>query len=322
MITVFVGDVGEYLSTKVKEYDPGAKLFVNKKSFETAQTFYTSLGDCSLEDLFWILEKSSVIHYCAPNQWSDSQQNNNNVYSMQFWTEKYLDYFKSCTEKTVIGFNKTTEKYKTTDHDFLTLTDDRKTDLKQLWIIGCSISHGIGVADNERYGHLLSQTLQLPVSWLTKGGSSIQWARDQILRSDIRKDDILCWGITNTVRFSYYKDKILHIHPGFYQDNKWFNNIIPIDQLDSEDQLYQCVTAINQVSNFCEKIGAQLFMIDVFSHEQNLIREYCSNLKNFSTVLDNKDLSIDLGTDKKHPGPLQHKIYAKKFLNMIEKNEC
>ena len=51
--------------------------------------------------------------------------------------------------------------------------------------------------------------LNLPVSTLAQGGTSIFWAADQILRSDIRKDDIVIFMLTSTHRFPYYTNSQL-----------------------------------------------------------------------------------------------------------------
>lgn len=318
MIDVFIGDVGEYLSHKAKQHDPNAKLFCDANQIAQANTFYTSLADCRFEDLFFLMEKSSSIHYEPPVIWSDKSTN---PYSLKYQTEKLLDFFQTCSDKIITGFQKTPYQTECIDHDFLDLTAQRKTTSPQLWVSGCSISHGVAIDKKQRYGQLIADKLGLEVSWLTHTGSSIQWARDQILRSNIQKDDIVCWGITTTSRFSYYDKKLNHVYAGFYKDNKWLNNIINIEKLDDEDQLYQCVTAIYQVQNFCNKIGAKLYMLDMFSQDENQIKSYCSDLKNFQTVLGKNDFTLDYGSDQMHPGPLQHMMYAQYFLEMI-KNEC
>lgn len=318
MITVFVGDTEEYLSVEAKKHDLQARLFCSKDDVNQAQTFYTSLGDCGLENLLFLFEKSQAIYYCPPNQWSDGAKSGQ-PYSMQYHTEKLLDFFQTCKDKKIFGFKKNLYSVQPVEHDFLDLADQRKTNLPQLWIAGCSISHGVGVNKDQRYGQLVANNLDLEVSWLTHTGSSIQWARDQILRSDIQKDDIVCWGITSTMRFSYYREKLMHVISRFYEDNKWLNDIISIEKLDDDDQLYQCVTAIHQVQNFCNKVGAKLYMLDMFPQNYNKIKKYCTNLDNFDIALGEDDFTIDYGSDQSHPGPMQHMMYAQYFLRMINK---
>lgn len=326
MIKVFIGDIYESLADRAKTDDPNAKLFKDQTDLNNDhQTYYTSIADCGFENFYHILDISDIIHYVEPAHWSDSKGSDVRPvkFSMKFWTEKFLDLFSICTTKQIYGFTRKSHKTSPIDHNFLAMSDCRKTDSKQLWIAGCSVSHGIGVSKEQRYGQLIANVLDLPVSWLTKGSSSILWARDQILRSDIRSDDIVCWGITNTRRFPYYyENDVKHVHVGFYKNNKWFNDIISIEKLDDQDQLYQSVTAIYQVQNFLKKVGAKLYMLDVFTADQNKIRNYCNdNIRNFEVCLFNDDCFLDLGYDQSHPGPLQHVAYANYFLKMI-KNEC
>lgn len=322
MVQVFVGDVYESLADYAISVDPSATLFENLSNLTSdCKTYYTSLADCGFENFYHILDISDIIYYVEPDHWSDDQ--NVNERSMKFWTEKFLDLFSQCTTKQIHGYTRKLHDTSPIHHNFLELSDHRKTDSKQLWIAGCSNSHGIGVKKEERYGQLIANALDLPVSWLTKGGSSIQWARDQILRSDIRFDDILCWGITTTIRFPYYhKNKVQHVHIGFYEDNKWLNDIISIKKLEDQDQLYQSVTAIYQVKNFCEKVGAKLYMLDTLTADQNPIRNYLTdNIRNFEVCLSANDCFLDFGSDNAHPGPFQHIAYANYFLRMIN-DEC
>ena len=49
----------------------------------------------------------------------------------------------------------------------LTLADQRQDECAtQLWCVGCSITHGVGVNANERSGMLIADYLKLPVSFL------------------------------------------------------------------------------------------------------------------------------------------------------------
>lgn len=321
MITVFVGDIYQSLADCAKSFDTDANLFQDPSDLtDQCRTYYTSLADCGLDNLYYILNASHSIFYIEPEHWSDEESSN--IRSMKFWTEKFLDLFSHDNTKHIHGYTCKTYVTPAINHNFLSLSDIRKVDSKQLWIAGCSVSHGIGVTAEQRYGQLIANALDLPASWLTKGSTSILWARDQILRSDIRSGDIVCWGITNTVRLPYYhENQIKHVWPGFYDDNKWLNAIISVEKLDDQDQLYQCVTAIHQVKNFCEKIGAKLYMLDVFTADKNKIRNYCTDIKNFEVCLFDNDCFLDLGFDQKHPGPLQHVSYANYFLTMIN-NEC
>jgi hypothetical protein len=201
------------------------------------------------------------------------------------------------------------------------LVDTRKSQEYQLWVGGCSISHGIGVKKNQRFGQLLSDALNLPVSFLTKGGSSIQWAADQILRSDIRPNDIVVWGLTSFTRLPYYSNgKIHHITPQTYKDNLEFNKIIPLDQLDGDNITYQNLAKIYAVINFCQKIQAKLFLFGILVDHQML--KWTADLPDYRQLHGCFDfmqnLFIDLGSDNTHPGPRMHQWYCDQMLKTIQ----
>ena len=163
----------------------------------------------------------------------------------------------------------------------------------------------------------------MPVSFLTESGSSIMWAADQILRSDIRPGDIVIWGLTRCCRFPYYDNKVLHILSRYYEYYPEFNNIININRLDEPNMIYRSVTKILQVVNFCKKAGAKLILAGVLVDNDFLpyligLDEYlhCSGT---STNLERTSPEfIDYGIDNEHPGPLTHRMYADKILSFIK----
>jgi hypothetical protein len=199
MITIYLGDVSDYLRQQAIESDPSAQLITveNYKNLNPG-TYFTSLGDLSnLTMLGKVLQQAgSIVYSPPPGVWSDCFFGKS---QMQTWTEDYLDVFK---------FRCNVQNYKAREPEFdqlLTLADTRKTDSSQLWIAGCSITHGEGVSENTRYGQLLAERLNTKVSFLTRPGSSIAWAADQILRSDIRPGDTVVWGITSHTRLTKFE---------------------------------------------------------------------------------------------------------------------
>ena len=128
------------------------------------------------------------------------------------------------------------------------------------------------------------------------------------------------WGITTSGRFPYYyNQKVNHVNINNYIESDKIRKIFSIDKFDDEDQIYQCLTSIYQVDRYCKLIGAKLYMLDLFTGEKNCLRQYCTHLPNFEVGLENDDQPIDLGNDNGHPGPLQHMMYAYKFIAMMEK---
>ena len=310
-IVILVGDVGEYLAVLAKQLDPLAELITSTDSINPLPgVYYTSLGDFNcLQDFVKLLEQADTLIYSPPDEWSDVKSN---FSYMECWTEFYLRYFRD--RKEVL------ELPRTDFGNFLNLADHRRSDSAQLWSVGCSITHGVGVDTNERYGQLIADQLGLPVSFLSDQGSSIEWAADQILRSDIRSGDIIIWGITSHNRFPYYDTELVHVNTSYYQQNPKFNQVINIDRLDHPDLLYRSITRIAEIVNVCRKLNVTLIIAGVLV-DKNFIK-YAGEFPNYLQLFggfghEESELFIDLGTDHNHPGPLTHKWYADELIKYI-----
>ena len=201
----------------------------------------------------------------------------------------------------------------------LELIDVRRSSESQLWGVGCSFTYGIGVESNQLYINLIAEKLKIPVSLLAQPASSITWAADQILRSDIKKDDIVIWGLTEFCRFPYYKNnQVTHIT----SQSKDFSNLKLL--ADTDYLTYIGLQSIFQVINYCNKIGAKLLIGGFLMTEETI--ELLRNTKEFFLAVPhyykfNQNHYVDLGSDGLHPGPEQHKLYCENFLEeMVKRN--
>jgi hypothetical protein len=207
---------------------------------------------------------------------------------------------------------------------FQQLVDNRKTDGKNLWITGCSITHGVGVDLKQRYANILAKKTNLPTTVLTVPGSSIAWQADQLLQSDIRPGDIVVWGLTSFGRVNYsigynWTTASLSRYLDIPKNRQYWT----IDYFSSLTQSTACIKNILQVSNFCKKMNAELYLVNlsectwtdfIFSNTEkylNLIKPFTAN---------GKFAFIDFGTDNSHPGPKQHQEYAENIFNFIKEN--
>jgi hypothetical protein len=298
------------------EYDSTAILITSANCKDLRPgTYYTSIGDLdSLTDFANILRQSTTVVYTPPMNWSDEYKGHS---KMKEWTEDYL--FAFFDKKVIKGFNFSSPKDKET---MLELVDTRKTDGRQLWVAGCSITFGIGVTPAERYGQLMSNRLELPVSFLSRPASSLTWSADQILRSDIRPDDIVIWGLTSHERFPYFKNnELTHIHARYYEKDPTMRYKVDISFLDSQQLVYQAVVEIHQVINFCQKLGAEFILAQL--HGRGM-EKYLHGFKNYIMLADQhgrdyNDINLDLGNDQEHPGPLTHQWYCNQILDRYNK---
>jgi hypothetical protein len=324
---LFVGDVGSYLAAAAKRFDPAALLIdhanhstVLSLLLTTDITGYTSVGDFPDQAylLLQICEHADEIFYMPPKFWADKKsvdQFDPNA-SNQGYTEYLLT--KVAAHKPVIGL--TLNQL----NNPVSLVDQRKTQSPQIWVAGCSISHGVGVQPGQRYGSLLSQELQLPCSFLTRGGSSIDWASDQICRSDIRSGDIVIFGLTSGSRMTYvHNGQLLQgINVNSYTVHPEYQEIIPAYHLITENIFYQQVLAIERCVNFCEKINVKLMLIGLLVCQSANLLRYVSNKPNFFLYpypLSNHQAFEfkDLGSDHVHPGRQQHNLYKDFILSQL-----
>lgn len=203
------------------------------------------------------------------------------------------------------------------------LSNNRPNVNNVLWTVGCSVTYGIGVDYNARWGSLLADRLNVPEVTLSKGGSSIFWAADQILRSDIKSGDIVVWGLTNLPRvevaknWNFSSSTILE-YVGLPKENQYWN----LDYFESETQVLYAVRNILQVNNFCKKIGAKLYLANLL--DVSWVGYLFTDFKNFIDLTLNLQIDknsiqfIDTGTDNQHPGSKQHQLYAEQIYNFIK----
>jgi len=326
---IFFGDTDDTVAIAAQKFDPSAFL-VSRDNFKQVinsdltqdVVAYTSLGDLpkNLAIVFQLLEQADEIFYCPPDLWSDQAviDVSSPTESTQGLTENILLLLKN--QVTIHGIEQALF-YPTA----IPLTDYRKTIQPQMWSVGCSMTHGVGVTNSARYGQLVADELDMECSFLTRPGSSIAWAADQVLRSDLKYNDIVVWGITNNERVSYVHQG--HLYPNITVDmhHKYpeLKRLAPIETLLTENTLYQNICSIEQVINFCNKCQVRLLMIGLLS-SCNILRYLStkSNFFNFPYTFNFSNSSmihsfVDVGTDNKHPGPVQHSLYKNFVLKHI-----
>lgn len=207
---------------------------------------------------------------------------------------------------------------------FNNVSKQRTTDNLVLWTLGCSVTYGVGVNYLDRWGSILSNELAMPEISLSLPGHSNTWCADQILRSDVRPGDIVVWGLTDISRVEY--------------SNNWQLNSVPItrysklptksqhynlDYFDSQTKFVSVIKNILQVKNYCEKIGAQLYLANLL--DSTWLKSVFNTLPTYidlctENIYNESLMFIDLGSDNDHPGPKQHQYYAEKILNLIKEN--
>jgi hypothetical protein len=311
---LFVGDTDTYLNKCALQNDSTAYLVTQENATDShINTVYTSLGDLDgAESFFRLLLSATEITYCPPTIWSDGKTTEDR-YSLAWLTEHYLGIVANLNNIKINGVLSVPIQ--------LSVEEQRKSDATQLWVAGCSTTFGTGVAIHERYANLLSSKLNLPVSVLAYPGASVSWSASQILRSDIQKDDLVVFGVSTYHRIAMFdRKKVCHVYTKNLKENSSKFPELNILQLDSDTRIYECISAIEQVINFCNKAGAKLILFGI--HANIELSLAMSKYKNFVFYhgkfgTDFQDGWHDLGTDKMHPGPETHKTYANLIISKI-----
>lgn len=312
MTVLFVGPNDSYLADKARHYDSSATLITltNYYNLENVPVGYISLSDFNNVEIFYnLLCSAKKIIFCPPKHWPKS------IFDFKPFSEEWLTiyYINLAANVNNIPVDNNIELTQA----ILSTKPVRKSNNRQLWVLGCSTTNGSGVLDHEKYSTLISKDLNLIHTLIAENGSSIQWAGNQLLSSDLHKNDIVVWGLTSISRFPWFHPpKLYHVgsNTTFINAHQDIINDLPMDYLlSTHHMLYQAIITIENVINFCNKIGVNLVMLGI--HCDLELSTYLSKYKNFIPVhgtngLDWDSSFLDFGNDNAHPGPDTHKMYA------------
>jgi hypothetical protein len=309
MKLLIIGDRSHELSAWAISMFPHSKLLTNDNFDDVkkpSDIFYTSASDLNYFNFIEAVNKADdvILHKPESGQWSDDVVKQ----TTDLWlrkTEKYIENIRDPA-------------------NLLEQTDDRKTQEKQIWSCGCSFSAGYGLEDiDSRYGQLIANELNLPISFLANPGTSISWAADQILRANIKKNDIVIWGITSIERFMlFHKNKIFNVlNLSIDDDNYDYSKDLMQKKLVDSDRIMYAIKNIFQVDNFCKLIGANLIL---FPHHNLSLAKSEKILLDYITPMDNcikPSAFVDYTNDKLHPGPMTHSNWANEISEFIKVKE-
>ena len=311
-IIIYVGDNTEYLSVLAGD---NSQLIDSSKYHEFLQTlqpatYHTSHADAGKvtddsEPLYEILKVADEINYCPPDKWAD-QTSDFEWNNTQYLTEYFLTVINN-EKNNVNGL----PAHSSIVDKYLELGNIRSNDDACIFVSGCSVSYGYGVNKNQTFGHLVSKKLNKELVMIAKGGSGLEFQKDQILRSDVRPGDIVIWGLTGEYRSTEWIYDSETLPPPITE---------PLHkQSFRETVIYRAVTSIFQVINFCKKANAQLILLPVLCTDT--LRLALSHRPEYIQA-PHQLKPIDVGTDGKHPGPRQHKLYADLVLAKLEENNA
>jgi len=299
--------------------------YVNVKTFDQylndqhGHDVYTSLEDMhlKLENIQHFLDSADRIIFVDINLKFVLETFDKDINA--FTWRNLLRLASTCFEKT-----QGIEFLQELDQNIYKSAHQKRTNDPTIFVAGCSITHGLGVKNSERYGEIVANKLNMPCIFLSKSGASIQWNADRILQADIRPGDIVLWGLTSLTRATLSFDNVYDwtgVPISAYTLLPKTQQIFTLDYFSSQTLITATVKQLLQVENFCKKIGARLYLANLLEHEivgllYHSQPNYIDCITNWGDH-QNANGWIDLG-DKHHPGPLQHQIFADQILSVIQ----
>lgn len=316
---LIVGKADEYLIDIARGYSSNSQL-ITEENFRNPQCTvgYTGPEEFSNHNNFieLLLSADSILYQPPLLGWGD--ENQFDINTPQSTTRGRLENLLLKVNQHVpvsnlvpLGKSQVNTMFSSID-----IVDQRVSNSQQLWGFGCSYAYGEFVDPTERYINRIAEELNLPVSCLARPCSSIEWSADQILRSDIRANDIVVWGLTTKNRFMYYSNnQVQHININSS------STVVSKELILNDDYWrYVMLSHILQVTNFCNKIGAKLLLVGLLTGDDDLI--YLTHLPNFYQFFNGTDdvqTYIDYASDNKHPGPKHHQLVANSIIKQLYK---
>lgn len=314
---LFVGDTVLELGEIARTANSDAYLITptNLNDYHRG-TVFASFPDLnsSHSDFFNILSRAKKIICIFPTVWSDNKTTLEK-YSLGWHTANYVQLVTDLCRIPVKNFTRVTIETPASNYKLRASN--------QIWLTGCSTSFGTGVDKKKKYSSLLEDKLNRSIENISTPGSSNKWQAQQLLCSNIRKDNLIIWGLTEIARTTWFSRGVLHhVNTASYSQKPSLINYIPLDYLDSDHSTFESLIAIDAVQNYCNTIGARLLLVGIhanlelssqLSHKDNFLFIGSANLSNpFSPSF------IDYGDDKIHPGPKTHELYAEKIFSKLK----
>lgn len=185
-----------------------------------------------------------------------------------------------------------------------------------LWVAGCSMSSAVGVKDDQRWGHLVAEELDLEEVNLAYPGQSIWYSADQLLRSDIRKGDQVVWQLTATSRVNIIEnDELVGRALKEAIESSVCQELFTVNWYGSDTKKIIDLRTILQVQEVMSQRGVDLYLVNGLADQWigTFLKDQPNYIRwNFF------EKWLDLGSDGQHPGPLQHQEYAKQITKVIQ----
>lgn len=263
--------------------------------------YHTSVGDMSTSDIITVSNFFDEIELIDHGFDHDSPN----------WLETKILLNYLCHKKPVINFTQQFPKTFTCDSNFVPNAKGNN-----LWIFGCSHSHGIGLTSpDQRFGSLISQHLNLTPIFVTQPGSSLQWSLRHLVNSNINNNDVVVWQITTPHRLTLYNgDLTKEIILAGSKDR------CLLDVFDDQQMFFHHCSLLNYGVKYLRSKNARFVMVSILD-QQKLFYCYLDEYTKYPEYCYTPGSYLDLGTDSLHLGPLSNKAIAHSIINHLQCND-
>lgn len=187
--------------------------------------------------------------------------------------------------------------------------------------IGCSLTEGVGVNDNETWPSYFSQLIpnSVDLNFGFSGRSNDYISRCLLTYYDLIKPDLVLIMYTFPYRKEYYtidgNVEPFHTTPwGYFEEDATgrdeYNSLNKITH--TENDMVNWYKNHLLISNFLKVKNTSFFWNGSFLNDESIIEDnrFDSNYNSFS----------DFGVDNTHPGPNHNKLYSNNLYDFIHKN--
>lgn len=279
----------------VSQLLPESVLLTNVVQLLPGQSYHTSLGDLSVQEVLSISDHFDVINF-IPNKFDV----NSNIYHETVIILNYLSH-----RKTVTGYTPLCQQ------QFLSLDVYNRPDGPTVWVFGCSHSYGLGLLpDQQNFGQHISQHIKLPLKLIAQPGSGIQWSLRHLMHANFQEGDLVIWQLTSPERISYgYPPSEIRLAqaPQRHLLETYNDQQLLFTQLSLFNQGIQHLT--------CQAVK---FAVISISSQSPLFYPCLTEYSKHPEFCHVPNYLIDLGTDGSHMGPLSHKALAQSILNHVQ----
>jgi len=283
---LLIGDGSEKNHQLACEYFGESVYLLDNLTYENLDSnlsYFTSLKDLDLDKLLYVIEITNRLEFGIFEYFADHVENR---------IVNSIMYEKNKNYKNLLG-------------------DTIKIEPDEIVFIGCSHTEGIGVENDQRFGHLVSQELGLKERNFAIGGTGIWQMHDTFFRCNFHKNQKVVLQLTDPYRFNYFQSQSIK-HDSFKNINDKKLILTYNDQILAYQE-YSLISAIISAS--------KNYNIDLvcFRMSNQLPIEYTESDYLISSNTNSFILGkwLDVGNDKIHAGPLTHKkissIITKKF---------